>query len=43
MNTRYIKKDISLTVACVPRNFVQGGFNKFSWWQKAERTGIWGW
>jgi len=26
----------------VPRNFVQKGFNKFSWGQRTERTGIWG-
>ena len=27
----------------VPRNFVRGGgFNKFSWGQRTERTGIWG-
>ena len=26
----------------VPRNFVLGGFNKFSWGQRTERTGIWG-
>jgi hypothetical protein len=28
----------------LPRNFVRGvgGFNKFSWEQRAERTGIWG-
>jgi hypothetical protein len=25
----------------VPRNFVQGGFSKFSW-QRTERMGIWG-
>jgi len=29
----------------VPRNsvWVGGGFNKFSWGQRTERTGIWGW
>jgi len=27
----------------VPRNFVREGFNKFSWGQKTERTGIWWW
>ena len=27
----------------VPRNFFRGEFNKFSWGQRAERTGIWGW
>ena len=26
----------------VPRNFFRGGFNKFSWGQRTERTGIWG-
>jgi hypothetical protein len=26
----------------VPRNFFRGGFNKFSWGQRAERRGIWG-
>jgi len=26
----------------VPRNFFQGGFNKFSWGQRTEMTGIWG-
>jgi len=26
----------------VPRNFVGGGFNKFSWGQRTKRTGIWG-
>jgi len=26
----------------VPRNFVPGGFNEFSWGQRTERTGIWG-
>jgi len=30
-------------ISGVPRNFVWGwGFNKFSWGQKTERTGIWG-
>jgi len=26
----------------VLRNFVRGGFNKFSWGQRTKRTGIWG-
>ena len=26
----------------VPRNFFWGGFNKFSWGQRTDRTGIWG-
>jgi len=26
----------------VPRNFFRWGFNKFSWGQRTERTGIWG-
>jgi len=27
----------------IPRNFVWvGGFNKFSWGQRTEKTGIWG-
>jgi len=27
----------------VPKSFVRaGGFNKFSWKQRTERTGIWG-
>jgi hypothetical protein len=33
-------------IACwangVPRNFFSGGFNKFSWRQGAQRTGLWG-
>ena len=30
-------------VSGVPRNFFVGGdFNKFSWGQRTERTGIWG-
>ena len=30
-------------ISGVPRNFVrEGGFNKFSWGQRTERTGIWG-
>ena len=32
-----------LSVSGVPRNFFRwGGFNKFSWGQRTERTGIWG-
>jgi hypothetical protein len=31
------------TMLCgVPRNFVGGGFNKFSCGERAEITGIWG-
>jgi hypothetical protein len=26
----------------LPQEFFSGVFNKFSWGQKAERTGIWG-
>jgi len=29
-------------VSGVPRNFVRGGFNKFGWGQRTERTEIWG-
>jgi hypothetical protein len=37
--TNYESEDTS----GVPRNFVRGGgFNKFSWGQRTERTGIWG-
>ena len=28
-------------VSGIPRNFVQGEFNKFSWGQRAERMGMW--
>jgi hypothetical protein len=31
-----------LQTSGVPRNFFSGGFNKFSWGKRAERTGIWG-
>jgi len=31
-----------MSVSGVPRNFVPGGFNKFSWGPRTERTGIWG-
>ena len=33
---------VSPAASGVPRNFVRGGFNKFSWGQRRERTGIWG-
>ena len=32
----------SATHSGVPRNFFRGGFNKLSWGQRTERTGIWG-
>ena len=37
-------RDRSDTASGVPRNFFRGGrgFNKFSWGQRTERTGIWG-
>jgi hypothetical protein len=31
-----------IAVACPENNFRWVGFNKFSWGQRAERTGIWG-
>jgi len=37
-----INSKISLLCSGVPRNFFRGGFNKFSWGQRTERTGIWG-
>jgi len=47
--TKYLQtrsSDMWRWVSGVPRNFVQGGggevFNKFSWGQRTERTGIWG-
>jgi hypothetical protein len=37
-----IKRTKSLLGSGISRNFVCGGFNKFSWGQRTERTGIWG-
>ena len=41
--TILIHSNVSPETSGVPRNFFRGGFNKFSWGKRAERTGIWGW
>jgi len=40
--TCYYCSYMEQTQSGIPRNFVRGGFNKFSWGQRTERTGIWG-